>query len=252
MRGRGVNLMQLLTVAEAMQPLPVALPPETPLNAMVALLAEASTDGLPVIDAGGHYHGVVGSEQIEQAMRDSAFDATARDLAQDLPALATGQPLERALGALVRARSGLPVRTVGDATPIGWLTHTDVLRAYNRRLEQGIRQPPQERGETKRPETPGQVGLGRARLSSYRIVNLDLAGDRPPVGQHLDELNWPANTTVLAVRRADRILQADEHLRIEQGDRLTLLTPADAIDGRVDPSEPEQPGGHTIDASRQR
>ncbi|MGH3050726.1 MAG: chloride channel protein, partial [Gaiellaceae bacterium] len=48
MRGRGANLMQLLNLAEAMQPLPDALDSETPLNEVIARLGEAPADGLLV------------------------------------------------------------------------------------------------------------------------------------------------------------------------------------------------------------
>src|SRR5579884_1026136 len=73
MRGRGANLMQLLRVREAMQPLPAALPEDTPLNEVIARLGEAATDGLPVVDPDGVYRGTVGSQQVEQAMRENAL-----------------------------------------------------------------------------------------------------------------------------------------------------------------------------------
>ena len=190
-RGRGANLMQLLRVADAMQPLPSALPAETTLNELIARLGDAPTDGLPVTDAAGVYRGTVSTQQVEEAMRENALDARAGDLAQDLPALQAGQTLEQALSALLRARSGLPVASETDSKPVGWLTHMDILRAYNSRLQQGIDQAQQQQGIPTNPHQPGRISSTLARLRGYRIVDLELATTGPPVGQQIADLPWP-------------------------------------------------------------
>jgi CBS domain-containing protein len=239
MRGRGANLMQLLTVGDAMQPLPASLPGDMPLNEVIARIADESTDGLPVVDAEGGYRGTIGSQQIDQAMRENALDARAADLAQDLPALRTTQSLEEALGVLLRARSGLPVVDPHTAVPTGWLTNLDVLRAYNARLQQGIDQARTRHyrsrpGQTSPVREPRRVRTALARLRGYRVVDLELALDRPPVGRRLADVAWPARSTVLAIRRDDRAFEPSGDDRLEQGDRLTVLVPAAAADALVD------------------
>jgi len=228
MRGRGANLMQLLRVREAMQPLPAALPEDTPLNEVIARLGEAATDGLPVVDPDGVYRGTVGSQQVEQAMRENALDACAGELAQDLPALAADETLEAALASLLRARSGLPVAS-RDGNPIGWLTHLDVLRAYNARLQRGI-----DEAQSERPSQDRRLSGALARLRGYRIVDLELATPQPPVGRRLADVRWPPRSTVLAIRRGERALAPSAGERLEQGDRLTVLVPATAADELVD------------------
>jgi CIC family chloride channel protein len=232
MRGRGANLMQLLHVADAMQPVPTAVPAEATLNEVIALVGETSTDGLPVTDADGFYHGTISFQQVEEAMRENALDATAGDLAQDLPALKTGQTLEQALSALLRGRSGLPVVDGDDPHPVGWLTPLDVLRAYNTRLQQGI-----ERTSSEPTTTPSQPGLAQgmlARLRGYRIVDLELATHQPPVGRRISDIGWPARSTVLALRRGDDAFEPEPDDRLQHGDRLTVLVPASAADELVD------------------
>ena len=103
MRGRGANLMELLRVADAMQPLPPRSRRTTPLNDVIDRLTEAQLDGLPVVDENGAYRGTVTSHQIEQAMRDNALDADAGDLAEETPPLRPSQTLEQASAALLRA-----------------------------------------------------------------------------------------------------------------------------------------------------
>lgn len=243
MRGRGANLMQLLSVEDAMQAVPMSLPAETSLNEAIARLAEGSTDGVPVVDSDGDYCGTISSQQIEQAMRENALDATAGELAQDVPALTARQTLEDALGALLRARSGLPVVAADHGVPVGWLTQVDVLRAYNAQLEAGVdqahahsRRPPWPRTERLRDVRP--VGSAFARLRGYRIVALELATDEPPVGQLLRDLAWPDRSTVLAIRRRKRVFKPDGDELLERGDRLTVLVPASAADGLVDAITP--------------
>ncbi|HKV66901.1 MAG TPA: chloride channel protein [Gaiellales bacterium] len=232
MRGRGANLMQLITVADAMQPLPASIPADTTLNEAIARIADSPSDGLPVADADGRYLGTLGSQQIEQAMRENALDACAGDLAQDLPPLTQAQTIEQALGALLRARSGLPVLTAPEGNAVGWLTHLDVLRAYNSRLQQGLEQA--RRHDHTPAREPSWVGSALARLRGYRIVDLELATDRPPVGQSLAAIAWPQRSTVLAIRRGGRTFEPDGSERLQQGDRLTILVPATAADNLAD------------------
>ncbi len=243
MRGRGVNLMQLVQVSDAMQPPPAALAGETPLNEAIARLADAPTDGLPVVDENGAYRGIITSQQIEQAMRDNALDATAGELAQEVAPLTTGETLEDALGALVRARSGLPVVAADRSVPVGWLTHVDVLRAYNTRLEQGIRQAREPTARLGSPREPRRVSGMLARLRGYRIVELELATGQPPVGRRLNELDWPGRTVVLAIRRDQQVFEPVGDERLERGDRLTVLVPAAAADELVDTISPPSAAG---------
>jgi CIC family chloride channel protein len=142
MRGRAANLMAILTVAEAMQPIPQGLPQHMPLHEVITRFEEEGCDALPVVDAEGTLRGTVTAQEVEQAMRDNALDAVAGDLAQATPALSATQTLEQALGLLVRhEHPGLPVLAADGQDVIGWLTHRDVLHAYNARLEQRVDHP---------------------------------------------------------------------------------------------------------------
>jgi chloride channel protein, CIC family len=233
MRGRGANLMQLLTVEGAMQRLPEPVSADTPLSEVISRLADGRGDGVPVVDGSGRYVGTVASQQLEEAMRENALDATAGELAEEIPALTTGQTLEQALTSLVRVRSGLPVVAAGTGAPTGWLTHVDVLRAYNARVQRGIEQA--ERGRATREGTEGRAMKSvLARLRGYRLVDLELATDARPVGRRLDELRWPPHSSVIAIRRQQRAFEPRGNERLERGDRLTVIVPAAAADSLVD------------------
>ena len=143
------------------------------------------------------------------------------------------QTLEEALGALLRAHSGLPV-VGGNGQPVGWLTHLDVLRAYNTRLQQGIEQTQKRPPTTTRGSAPKRMGGTLARLRGYRIVDLDLATTKPPVGRRIADIRWPPRSTILAIRRGDTTFEPSPIEKLERGDRLTVLLPATAADELVD------------------
>jgi chloride channel protein, CIC family len=227
--------MGLLTVRDAMQPVPVSVRQDTPLNEVIDRLMSGPADGLPVVDDSGAYRGTVTSQQVEEAMRENALDSDAGRLAQETTALRPSQTLEQALSALMRERSGLPVLEPETRRVVGWLTHMDVLRAYNVRLEAGIREA-ERRQPRPRPQHSdlGLVGSALARLRGYRIVELELGTGSAPVGRRLDELSLPAGSTVLGLRRSGETVSHSEQTELEQGDRLTLLVPATEADRLVD------------------
>jgi chloride channel protein, CIC family len=134
-RGRSANLMALLTVADAMQPVPRALPQDTSLDSVIEALTAQGRDALPVIDDAGRYRGAVTAREAEHSARDNAVDVTAGDLARELPTLRPGNSLDDALRALTdHDATGVPVLSPDDRQLIGWLNHRDILSAYSARL----------------------------------------------------------------------------------------------------------------------
>jgi len=205
------------------------------------------------VDKDGAFRGAVTLQEVEQAVRDNALDVVAGDLARAAPALYANQSLERALGLLVHEeRSGLPVLAADQKTVSGWVTQRDVLRAYNERLEQSLTQV--ERRATRQPaaaaqgprdvpaqapESPdglqvpdGDPLLGR--LRGYRIVDLELTGDRAPVGRRVMDIAWPPSSLVVAVRRGADTFAPNGQTELRRGDRLTVLVPAGHAEGLAD------------------
>ena len=241
-RGRGANLMSLLPVHEAMQEVPASLRPDTPLNEVIDRLTAGPTDGLPVVDETGAYRGTVTSQQVEEAVRENALDADAGSLAREAAVLQPGRSVEEALAALLRERSGLPVVDPETGRLVGWLTHLDVLRAYNRRLEAGVQEADRRQG----PDGPRRVELGRvgsavARLRGYRVVELELGASSTPVGRTLGELSLPEGSTLLGLRRDGETLLPTDETVLAAGDCLTLLVPAAAADGVTEELERTTP-----------
>jgi CIC family chloride channel protein len=134
-RSRSANLMQILSVADAMEPLPAPVAPETTLSELIDRMAADRSASLLVQDSEGVLIGVVTLPEVEAAMRDNSVEVSAEDLATESLVAYPDQPVEAALGQLTGADgAGIPVVRRSDGRPIGWLTHRGVLQAYAQRL----------------------------------------------------------------------------------------------------------------------
>jgi CIC family chloride channel protein len=212
-RGQPANLMQVLTVADAQQPVPATLPADSRLDAVIDHLSAAKADALPVIDADGAYRGAVTSADAEDAASSNALDLTAGEMAAALPPVRIDQSLESALALLVaHDRSGLPVLSADHRQITGWITHRDVLAAYTRRLRADAAK-------------AGRTREGSSELRDYRILDITLT-NRPPAGRTIAAAGWPAGTRVLAIRRGGALEPIGPQTQLVDGDRVTLLVSA--------------------------
>jgi CIC family chloride channel protein len=141
-QGRPADALEILTVADAMQPVPATLPPAAPLDQVIARFAAEGRDTLPVVDGDGTYHGSVIAEDAQEALGNDSPRATAGHLARALPALRSSQSLHSALTTLLpHESSGLPVLAGDGICLVGWLNHQAALRSYATRLRQTSAQP---------------------------------------------------------------------------------------------------------------
>ena len=249
LRGRAANLMALLKVGDAMEPLPAGVPQHVPLNQLIERFTAEHHGALPVLDEQGAYLGTVTVHQVEEAMRDNALGAVAGDLADRMPTLRADQSLETALGLLAHTeQAGLPVISPDTHAVIGWLSHRDVLLAYNAHLERSVQQATE--GATELPDvstrdqpraSPASTGAAPdgthtllQQLHGYRIVELDIGRNQPLAGLHLAEVVWPPGSLVIALGRGDTTFVPHGSTAIRAGDRLTVLVPADLADSLVD------------------
>ncbi|HEX3828642.1 MAG TPA: chloride channel protein [Sporichthyaceae bacterium] len=236
LRGSSANLLEILTVAEAMSEVPEALPPDAPLAIVIDRLAAARAEALPVIHEDGTYLGTLTALEAEQAVRSNALDTTATELARALPTLRPEQTLNAALSQVLSHDSGgLPVVTA-DRRVVGWLGHLDILQAYNDRLTRDLAHA--EAREARRTDpTAGREDKHRtghtaqlAHLQGYRVVDLILSTDRPPAGLPVSEVAWPSGGILIALRRDGHTVEVDGSTELAVGDRLSVLVPREYSD----------------------
>jgi CIC family chloride channel protein len=233
LRGRETSFMAVVKVADAMTAIPEPLSPDLPLSTVITRFSEEARDALPVVDEAGAYRGTVTSRQVEAAARENVLDATASSLAVVTSTLRADQDLDSALGTLVEHdRTGLPVLSADGTRLIGWVTHRDVLSAYARRLSQSVAEATTQPASVV-PATSAVDRVARpdlTRLEGYRVVDLQLSGPNQPVGQAVGAAQWPSATMLVAIRRDEEWITVSEATVLLQGDRLTLLVPADSVD----------------------
>jgi chloride channel protein, CIC family len=140
-RRRAADVLEQIRVHDAMRPVPPSVPSDTPLSELAGRLAATDVDALPVVDGDGRYRGIISARALERALGEPDERAIAGDLVEQAATLTAGQSLKQTVALLVRNEaSGLPVLSDDQTRVVGWLTHRDLLHAYE--SHQTVSHPP--------------------------------------------------------------------------------------------------------------
>ncbi|HVA76134.1 MAG TPA: chloride channel protein [Acidimicrobiales bacterium] len=206
-RPRPASLLQTLTVSETMKPIP-----------------------------GGDIPGIaVAAEERRQV--DLKNGAVSEDWAADLghlierrspQALFPDETLEHALRQLVLyGPDGLPVLSEDRNRIVGWITSHDVIQAMSNRLLSYPRDASQGNvaAEWATPDPAASARVPPSPLPGYEILEVALSATMPGAERRLQDIDWPAETTPVAVRHRHRtrVVNADTVLR--PGDHVIVLVP---------------------------
>lgn len=139
LRRRGIDLderasaraLTVIRVREAMQAVTVTVPGDVGLAAAAAMVDNEPLGLAAVVDRDGTYSGVLTAQALADSLADGAHDdALAASIADPMVAVATDDTLDDALDVLDNAHGpGVPVIDAQTGGVVGWLTHSDVLRA---------------------------------------------------------------------------------------------------------------------------
>jgi CIC family chloride channel protein len=146
LRRRGVDIeapprsrAARVTLAEAMEALPEPLAPSASLETIIARLTNEHSNALPVTDAGGALLGVVTATDAEQAIDEATPGLTAASLARAAPELRSDETIEDAIAVLAASNEdGVPILLPQGDEAVGWLTHRQLLRAYQEHSGQHV------------------------------------------------------------------------------------------------------------------
>ena len=245
-RPRPSTLLQVLTVAETMQPLPDdggralagrALPPgETAKR--VAPGPGTTGPALPAVESGTptpQADGVVAGA-LEPSPRLRSPEEAADDLAglgqilDNRPAQAVGaeETLEHALRQLVLyGPVGLPVLSSDRTRLVGWITEGDVLRAMARRVQAAGAEMAEGNlaAEWALDDPIAQQHTPPSPLPGYTLVDVAVAAGSVLAERPLGEMRWPPGVVVTAATRGRRTLVAHPNTRLRAGDRVLALVP---------------------------
>jgi chloride channel protein, CIC family len=203
-RPRTTEALQLLTVAEVMQPLPSA-------DGAARLICAA--------DGNGHQIAVDDWERLIAPVIAKA----------EPQALFADEDLEHALRQLVLyGRDGLPVLSHDGQELCGWITRQNVLEVlaqrtgrYGQEIERGALA-----AEFAVHDPEGELHVPTTPLENYRTVELAIERASPAAGRRISELHLPPGTRAVAVSHGREIVTPRPDMRLQAGDRLIILAPA--------------------------
>lgn len=209
------NLMQAVTVKEAMKVHFETVPASLPFSELAERLMGANQRGLPVLDERGELHGVVTLSDVERAMaRADARDLTAGDVATKNVITAYPQEtLHEALSRLAGTDAGyLPV--VDPSHPgrvVGLLSRADIIGAYSSALAR---------------QAQLDLDLQRLRIGNpagTRFLEYHVREHSPLAARRVKDLALPADCLVVSLRRGGEIKVPHGDTRILPGDHLLIF-----------------------------
>jgi len=215
-RGRDVDVMENLTVAEVMRPAPEPIPWNVPLRMVPSLLDGVRMHGLPVIKEDGSLCGVITVQDVEEAAeadeKNLALPVT-KFCSQSLIVAYPDETLHRAIERMSHRDIGrLPVVDRNSHSKlVGWISRADIIRAYERAL-------------TRRVTVQQQVTQARLGVSAgVEVVECEVEAGSELAGRALSEIKWPEDSLVAGIRRAGRLIIPHGTTLMEPGDQLSIV-----------------------------
>lgn len=220
-RSRDLNLMDAVTVAEAMDACVEAVPPNLPLPDLIERLKQGHKSGFPVLDVDGRLAGIVTMRDVEEAIlaRRNPEELTVSDICtRNVAVCRPDQTLSEALSQFGAHNFGrLPV--IDPDHPdriIGILDRSHIITAYAEASTQGMELLAKADAMQSLSQQSEMV-LEQAHVS---------AGSRL-AHTFVRDAAFPPESTLGAIRRANQTLVPRGSTQILPGDHIFVLTTRD-------------------------
>jgi CIC family chloride channel protein len=224
-QGRDMDIMQGVQVGEVMNDDPITVNKKQPLAELYQQFQETHFLGFPVLDDQGKLWGIVTLQDMEKALSQSAVNLRGlrvEDVAvRDPITMYADEPIWAAIQKMSpRDLARLPVVSRSDdATLLGLISRSDILRAYDVAIVR------KQRGQLLEQQT----SLRREERNGF--IEFRLREGDSAVGKVLREMTFPAAVNVVSVERDGGILIPKGDTEFKVGDIVTLFGNKDDLAG---------------------
>jgi chloride channel protein, CIC family len=212
--GHAIDVMQTVTVGEAMvTPAPV-ISENAPLIALRDKLREYHTMSLCVVDESGTLVGIVTLSDLQRAYesveadRLCVGDICTRDVITTTP----NEAVWKAIRTMSLHDVGrLPVVKPHTREVIGLIGRHGVVRAYNIALTRKLQE----------QHTVERIRLNT--LTGAHVFEVYIGENAPVAGKHINEIHWPAESVVASIQRKGKLVIPHGSTELKAGDLLMIV-----------------------------
>ena len=225
-RGRDLDVLQSVTVAEAMTNQTDAVARTMTVGDVAKVFARTHHHGLPVLDEQDKLHGIVTISDVEQArIKEVSPDTPIAEIATAWPRLKVAFPDESMGDALarmgVRGFGRMPVVAREDPYHLlGMVRRSDIVQAYNLAL-------------ARRSEIQDRSRQMRTRFETEtEFVEFPLTAHDKAVGITLAEIapSLPDDCVVVSITRGERVIIPHGDTVFRAGDQITAFAHRQAME----------------------
>jgi CIC family chloride channel protein len=221
-QGHDVDIMQGITVGEAMSTEVDEIPLNLSLDLLADKFARTHNHGFPVVDESGDLAGVVSIRDLEQALAAGKMDGrTVADIAttDDLLVSFPEEPMWKALCTMgPRDVSQLPVmKRKGSSRLIGILRRRDIIQAYNHAIAKKAHD--QHRAKV----------LRVSRVDDADFTHIAITKASASEGRLISDLKLPAGCLIVSLRRGNQLIIPHGYTRLHAKDQLTVFADNDCL-----------------------
>jgi CIC family chloride channel protein len=215
-QGHDIDIMQGVTVGEAMSTEVDKVPLNLPLRQLADKFAHTHNHGFAVVDGSSNLAGVVSIRDLEQAFAEGPVDGrTVADIAttEDLLVSYPEEPVWKALCSMgPRDVSQLPVlQQKGSRRLAGLLRRRDIIQAYNHAIAKKAHD--QHRAEA----------LRVSKLDDAEFARVAITPTSASEGRLVSELELPEGCLIVSVRRGNQMIIPHGYTRLRAKDQLTIF-----------------------------
>ena len=220
--GKDIDVMQEVTVAEAMTTDSITVHHSMPLEKLAREFDRTHHHGFTVVDDNDCLAGVVTIQDLKKALESGPIEGkTVTDIATLERVLVAypDEPMGEALRRLAGRDVGrLPVIERGDERRVmGALRRNDIIRAYNIAI-------------TKRADHMQKNELKRLTdLDDARFLQVEIPPKSPVVGKKVSEISLPSDCLIISIMRGQKTIIAHGYTTLQAQDQVTVFANEECV-----------------------